>query len=143
MKLISKIFSVITLLLSGVTMAKGQHSHANLILHSSPLENSLGLLQQLKPVIFEYQPEVARKMRIESGPHMGFLPWETKTVFPALVSKTDKLVPSGKNSNQVLTIETVDNNQLIPVLVQTLQQQEEKINALEKQLNNLKKNMSN
>jgi hypothetical protein len=140
MKTIYKIILINAILLSGVSMAVGQHlSDANFIINYKPIENSLALLQKLKPVTFEYQPETARQMQLKSGPQMGFLPSEIKTVFPGLIKKTGKLVPSGKNSNQVLTMETVDVNMLIPVLVKAVQQQEETINALKIEIDNLKK----
>jgi hypothetical protein len=144
MNSIYKVILINAILLSAITIAKGQHtSDANPIIHSSPIQESLILLQQLKPVIFEYQPEIARKLQLKSGQQIGFLPQEIKMVFPRLINKTEKLVPSGKNGYQAITVETVDMNKLVPVLVQAVQQQEEKINALQKELDNLKKSTSN
>jgi hypothetical protein len=104
MKLIQKILLISAILISGITMAKGQSMNdSHEVIDHCPIENSVIQLLQLKPVIFKYQSSTARQIQMKNGPQVGFLPGEFKAVFPELVNNTEILVPSGKNSNRSLT----------------------------------------
>jgi hypothetical protein len=104
MKLIQKILLISAILISGITMAKGQSMNDSheVIDHCPIEENSVFQLLQLKPVLFKNQTSTARQIQLKNGPQVGFLPGEFKAVFPELVNKAEILVPSVKSSNRSL-----------------------------------------
>jgi hypothetical protein len=104
MKLIQKISLISAILISGITMAKGQSMNdSHEVIDHCPIENSVFQLLQLKPVLFKNQTSTARQIQLKNGPQVGFLPGEFKAVFPELVNKAEILVPSVKSSNRSLT----------------------------------------
>ncbi|HKG06253.1 MAG TPA: hypothetical protein VKB19_07345 [Pedobacter sp.] len=95
-------------------------------------------LISLEPVKFRYDVKKYKHLGLPAGSQYGFLASNVQSSFPDLVHETSKQVPSGKNSSKVASYNEVDNNDLIPVLVAAIKEQQAEIENLKKEVGLLK-----
>jgi len=103
-----------------------------------PLNNSISLVSQLQPVSFTYDAKWADKLKLSNKTQMGFVVTDVEKVLPALVNKTAKDYPVGKNASRNATLSTVDYESLIPLLVGSIKEQQQQIEQLKRELDSLK-----
>jgi hypothetical protein len=63
----------------------------------------------------------------------------TKAVVPEAIQTETRWINDGKNNSKLISFETINYVQLVPLLVATLQDQQAQINDLKKQLESLRK----
>lgn len=105
---------------------------------SSPLQK----LVQLNPKTFEYDIQKFKHLNLEHGVKYGFIAEELQQVFPGLVKQKSISYMFGKNSYRDTKIKTIDEASLIPVLVASIQQQQEQIEKLKEEVEALKNKKS-
>lgn len=105
---------------------------------SSPLQK----LVQLNPKTFEYDIQKFKHLNLEHGVRYGFIAEELQQVFPGLVKQKNISYMSGKNSYRDTKIKTIDEASLIPVLVASIQQQQQQIEKLKEEVEALKNSKS-
>ena len=103
------------------------------------IEHPVQSLSQLEPGVFEYDQRQSKQLKLPQGKYYGFTIAELEAVFPELVKQTTRTYMFGKNTYRTATIKTVDMESLIPVLVASVQQQQQEIEQLKKELQELKK----
>jgi len=103
-----------------------------------PLNNSISLVSQLQPVSFNYDAKWADKLKLSDKTRMGFVAADVQKVLPALVTKTAKDYPVGKNASRTATVSIVDYESLIPLLVGSIKEQQQQIEQLRRELDSLK-----
>ena len=106
----------------------------NITVINSPLQK----LSQLNPKIFEYDIQKFRHLKLEQGIKYGFIAEEMQQVFPNLVKQKNISYMFGKNSYRDTKIKTIDEAGLIPVLVASIQQQQQQIEKLKEEIEALK-----
>lgn len=114
------------------------------------LRNGLEVIDQLRPVTFEMRLEEFPQMCFSEGRQFGFVAQEVEEVLPELVSDNvhPALVPdesSDKTAHPAVEYKGINYISLIPVLTQAIQEQqkiiegqEERIDRLERELDELK-----
>jgi hypothetical protein len=107
--------------------------------NTQPIANSVSLLSKLEPVTFEYNPAL-NKLQLPSGKQFGFL--NAETAIPEIVKPQSKMYTSGKNAYKSATIEKVDMESLIPVLVSSIKEQQAEIEKLKEEIRFLKNSAS-
>ncbi|RTL60432.1 MAG: tail fiber domain-containing protein [Sphingobacteriales bacterium] len=100
------------------------------------LSGSLSKLIQLEPKSFEYNTH--KFYSLQQGLHYGFLAENVQAVFPGLVHYKNISYPFGKNSYRSIAVKEVDEQKLIPLLVASIKEQQQQINALKAEISQLK-----
>jgi hypothetical protein len=103
-----------------------------------PIENALIQVTKLQPVSFNYDKAWAEKLKLSVKPQYGFVGADAKAAVPSIVSVQAKDYTSGKNAFKTATITKVDYESLIPLLVASIKEQQEQIEALQRELSTLK-----
>lgn len=95
-------------------------------------------LMKLKPVSFQYNLNKYSFLNLPQGKQMGFLASNVSSVFPEIIANTSTVYAKGKNSTATASYAEVEQEKLIPVLVAAIQEQQEEINLLRKEIEQLK-----
>jgi hypothetical protein len=103
-----------------------------------PIENAIIQVTKLQPVSFNYDKAWAERLKLSVKPQYGFVGADAKAAVPNIVSVQAKDYTSGKNAFKTATITKVDYESLIPLLVASIKEQQEQIEALQRELNALK-----
>lgn len=101
-------------------------------LEFSPSFNPINIVDDLRPAI------ISQGQSFDSTIKLGFYAHEVKKVWPLLVYQRQTKVQTGKNSYTEKTVDVVDLDQLIPLLVMAIQKQEQEIQSLRVQIATLK-----
>lgn len=107
-----------------------------------PLNNSILLVSQLQPITFNYDKKWAQKLKISDQSQYGFITANIQQVLPGLVTKSAKDYAAGKNAFNTAIIAKVDYESLIPLLVGSIKEQQQQIDALKKELQELRSQRS-
>jgi hypothetical protein len=102
------------------------------------IDNPLQYLETLKPVTFKYDSSKFKDLKLSTGLQHGFLAQDFKSQHPELVFEAFKTFPAGKGSTKTIRYDEVSNDSLIPVLVAAIKEQQVQIEALKKQLSQMK-----
>ena len=103
-----------------------------------PVENALSQVTKLEPVSFNYDKAWAEKLKLSARPQYGFVGTDAKAAVPNIVSVQSKDYSSGKNAFKSATITKVDYESLVPLLVASIKEQQQQIEALRHELKMLK-----
>jgi hypothetical protein len=103
-----------------------------------PIENAIIQVTKLQPVSFNYDKAWAERLKLSVKPQYGFVGADAKAAVPNIVSVQAKDYTSGKNAFKTATITKVDYESLIPLLVASIKEQQEQIEALQRELSALK-----
>ena len=95
-------------------------------------------LNSLEPVSFSYDVDKYKFLQLPKGQKFGFLASNVKAEFPTLVYEASKMYPSGKNANKVAKYSEVNTEELIPILVAAMKEQQAEIDLLRKEVQQLK-----
>ena len=100
-----------------------------------PLQGALGRVMQLQPSTYNFKSEYG-KMNLAKGKQIGFLAQNLEQQFPDLVvTAYDKDMEPGK----LFQFKTVNYIGMIPVLTQAMQEQQNMIEELKKEIEELRK----
>ncbi|MFZ4263009.1 tail fiber domain-containing protein [Sphingobacterium sp. HJSM2_6] len=107
-------------------------------LNVQKISNSTEKLKSLEPVSYDYNNEKYKGLNLPAGNQYGFLAKDVKNTFPELVKTSSKVQTAGKNSSKVLKYSEVDQEELIPLLVAAIKEQQEEIELLKEELKKIK-----
>jgi len=107
-----------------------------------PVENSLEMISKLQPVSFNYDKTWAEKLKLPSTSQYGFVGSDAKAAVPSLIAVHAKQYPAGKNAYNSATLTKVDYESLIPLLVGSIKEQQQQIDALKQELQSLRSQRS-
>ena len=102
------------------------------------ISNSTDQLKKLQPVTFNYDVNKYKHLSLPSGNQYGFIASNVQSEFPNLVYEASKVYTASKNNSKVAKYTEVTTESLIPVLVAAINEQQEQINLLKKELEALK-----
>jgi hypothetical protein len=113
-------------------------SDAKLKNNITPLTNVIDRIKKLEPKIYSYSdsPEY-RHMNLPEGSHYGLIAQDLEKVFPEMVVNT--IHPSVNEKREGVSYKGVTMMEMIPVLIQAIKEQQQKIEDLEKTIADLKK----
>lgn len=95
-------------------------------------------LKNLEPVTFNYDTKKFNYLELPTGGQYGFLVSNVLPEFPQMVTEVSKQYNAGKNDSKVVKYNEVQSENLIPVLVAAIKEQQAEIELLKKELNLLK-----
>lgn len=102
------------------------------------IDNSLNTVLKLTPINFSYDKNWAGKLKLSTQKQSGFAVEEVAKVAPELVVNQQKTYSAGKNSTKTATVPMVDYETLIPLLVGSIKEQQLQIEALKKEISQLR-----
>jgi hypothetical protein len=103
-----------------------------------PLNSALGLISRLKPSTYYFRTGEFKDMYLSPGLHYGLIAQELQEVLPELVMQQHF-----QNADKTTQVDYlgVNYNELIPILIKGMQEQQAKIDSLESRLEELEKRM--
>ncbi|SFH31089.1 tail fiber domain-containing protein [Pedobacter insulae] len=102
-----------------------------------PITNSLATIIKLNPVSFSYDQSWLEKLNLKPS-NNGFNVEELVKVSPKLVITQTLNYNEGKNNNKTVMVPKVDYEALIPMLVGSIKEQQQQIEALKAEIIALK-----
>lgn len=120
-------------------------SSDSIIKHNiQPVNNVSQQLQQLQPVSFQYTNAAVPQLNLSAGNHYGLIAQQVEQVFPELVQNT-QVAPVYDSLGQVVhpaaTVKSVNYMEIIPLLIGTFQEQQQKIAQQDSMLQALQQQM--
>ena len=115
-----------------------QTSDARLKKNIKPLENGMDIINRLEPKTYQFKNEGAYEgLHLPAGNHFGLLAQDVEKIIPEMVKDANvnssllKTTPpvEGEKGTEI-AFKAVNYNELIPVLIKALQEQDTKIKAL-------------
>nr|WP_294796353.1 tail fiber domain-containing protein [uncultured Mucilaginibacter sp.] len=107
--------------------------------NTTPVSNSLAALSRLEPVTYEFNRDEFKQLNLPGGTHYGFNADNVKQVLPSAVTTDAKWYSAGKNAQRAVTINTVDLEKIVPLLVGAVKEQQAEIEKLRAEIQKLKK----
>lgn len=103
----------------------------------TPITNALSTVVKLEPVNFSYEKDWLQKLNLKPS-QSGFNVDQLAQVNPRLVVNQSLNYNEGKNNNKTAVVQKIDYEVLIPMLVGSIKEQQEQIDALKAELNSLR-----
>ncbi|MGN0002171.1 MAG: tail fiber domain-containing protein [Sphingobacterium composti] len=100
------------------------------------ISQPFAVLNSLEPVTFNYNTVKYKAFELPKAKQYGFT---TENASPEVLQTQSKIYKTGKNATKAFKYDEVNNENLIPVLVAAIKEQKAEIEALRKELENLKK----
>ncbi len=135
------VFSVLlSTLISTNTLLAQQINADDLKTNISKVKDGISTIKLLEPITFQYDSKKSKELgnQLPTGNQLGFLQSEVSKNYPDLIKTNSFLTSAGKNSTKVNKVAEVDKTELIPVLVAAIQEQQEQIESLRKEIIELK-----
>lgn len=104
----------------------------------SPLSGTLNSVLKLQPKTFEYNTERFSQFKFNTGRQYGFLAENVQEAFPHLVKVKYYTFPVAKNSTKTVSVNTVDTQSLVPLLVASIQELHAEVEKLKAEVIALK-----
>jgi len=102
------------------------------------ISGAINFVKKLEPVKFNYDVQKFKYLELPEHTQYGFNISSIDTSFPSIVRQTAKMYPAGKNNMRVAKYDEVNTDNLIPVLVAAIKEQQAEIENLKKELDRLK-----
>ncbi len=115
-----------------------QIDEQELKINVAKIDSPTAQLQSLEPVSFSYDVEKYNYLQLPEGQKFGFLASNVKAEFPSLVYERSKMYPSGKNASKIAKYKEVHTEELIPLLVAAVKEQQAELELLRKEVQLLK-----
>ncbi len=115
-----------------------QYQEDQIKINAAQITNSTEKLKNLNPITFNYNRDEFKALNLPTGNRYGFLARDIENVFPDMLQTSSKVYTTGKNTTKTAKYDDVDNESLIPVLVAAIKEQQEQIEALRKEVEQLK-----
>lgn len=111
----------------------------------NPFGNALDKIMQLKPSTYEYRADEFGKMNLAGGKHFGFIAQELQKVLPELVSNNLFPAQYDQKHNKIqdeIKYLGVNYEEMIPVIVAAMQEQQKQIEDKNNQLDVVMKELA-
>jgi hypothetical protein len=102
-----------------------------------PIGNALTIINQLKPSSYQFRVGEFGDMHLPSGKHYGLVAQDLQQVLPELVVEQKYIASNSKDKS--FDYLSVNYNELIPVLISGIKEQQQEIDNLEKRVERLEK----
>lgn len=102
-----------------------------------PITNSLATIVKLDPVSFSYEKNWLEKLQLNPT-QSGFNVEEVAKIAPRLLVNQQLNYTEGKNTTKTAVVQKVDYEMLIPMLVGSIKEQQQQIEALKAEISALK-----
>lgn len=149
-------------ILNGTTVVNGDLNYSGSLNNTSdrnlkeniqPLQNGLGTIMKLNPATYNFRGNGEYNgLKLSTGLHYGLIAQEVEEVLPSLVKNNIHTysevstegngpdVTSETEITKTMEYKTMNYTELIPLLIKGMQEQQEVIEQLKKEIEELKKN---
>jgi hypothetical protein len=101
-----------------------------LIKNQAPVVNALDYINKLQPISYEFNREKYSQANLPAGNQFGFVAEDVKNILPGAVNTNNKWYSNGKNNPKAVETNSVDMQQLVPLLVGAIKDQQAEIQQL-------------
>lgn len=129
---------IIFILTAQVTISQDL-SDSEIKKNAAPIQEPLKQITSLNPQKFEYNRDKYDHLELPVGSQYGFIAEEFQQVFPALVYRKSHSWMAGKNLYRNAQVKTINLEQLIPVLIASIKEQQMQLDALKAEIELLKR----
>ncbi|MBC8988255.1 tail fiber domain-containing protein [Pedobacter sp. N36a] len=126
------------LIASAMSVSAQKINEKELKVNVDKISTATQQLKNLEPVTFNYDTKKFNYLQLPTGGQYGFLVSNVLPEFPQMVTEVSKQYNAGKNDSKVVKYNEVQTENLIPVLVAAIKEQQAEIELLKKELNVLK-----
>jgi len=108
------------------------YSDASLKADIEPVENAMGLLQQLEPKSYRFQVEEHPNIGLPDGRHMGLLAQDVEELIPGVVEEVHRpadVDSSGVVTTEAMSFKAMNYTALIPLVIAAVKEQQTTIEA--------------
>jgi hypothetical protein len=102
------------------------------------ISGAIHYVKQLEPIKFNYDVQKFKNLKLPSSTQYGFTSNSVGSAFPSILQETSQMYPAGKNSLRIAKYDDINKDNLIPVLVAAIQEQQIEIENLRKEITRLK-----
>ena len=127
------------LVLSTSSAKAQQISDKEIKKNTTPISGSLAAVSRLEPVTYEFNRDEFKQLNLPGGTHYGFTADNVKQVLPSAVTTDAKWYTAGKNNQRAVTVNSVDLEKIVPLLVGAVKEQQAEIEKLRAEVNALRK----
>lgn len=127
--------SIIAIAMFGLVCASNAQTIAQKEI--TPIKNALSIVTQLNPINFTYDKNWAEKLNLPT-PQKGFNIGDAIKNSPELITNKYLNYTEGKNNVKTAIVQQINADVLIPLLVASIKEQQQQINALKETINSLK-----
>ena len=92
------------------------------------------IINNLEPIKFEFNADKYKSFKLPKSQQFGF---NTAIAPPEFLKMQSNLYASGKNSTKSYSIETIDSDNIIPILVAAIKEQQIEIQQLKTEIKKL------
>lgn len=124
--------------IASLTASAQKINEQELKVNVGKISNSTQHLKNLEPVTFQYDVNKYKHLKLPAGEQYGFMASNVQPEFPAMVYEASKVYEAGKNNAKVARYNEVQTENLIPVLVAAIKEQQAEIELLKKEVQLLK-----
>lgn len=104
-----------------------------------PVEGALMKIMSMKPSVYQFKVGEFGSMELPSGDHYGLIAQELQKIYPELVSENDF---NGANRDDHFKYLGINYQELTPILIKAIQEQQEEIEYLKKKVEELEKKIN-
>jgi hypothetical protein len=137
-QIVSAFLTIASALTFTASASAQQINDRDLKKNATPVTNSLSYITRLQPVSYEYNREAFKQLNLPGGKQLGFISDNVQQVYPAAIRKQNNWFMAGKNNQRAVTTSQVDLEQLVPLLVGAVKEQQAEIEALKLEVQKLK-----
>ncbi|WEK21397.1 MAG: tail fiber domain-containing protein [Candidatus Pedobacter colombiensis] len=119
---------------SSLTVSAQKIDEQELKVNIGKISNSTQQLKNLEPVTFKYDVNKYQYLKLPAGEQYGFMASNVQSEFPAMVYEVSSVYASGKNNSKIAKYSTVQTENLIPVLVAAIKEQQAEIELLKNEV---------
>ncbi|MCA5005506.1 tail fiber domain-containing protein [Sphingobacterium bovistauri] len=117
------------------TVNAQQLTEKELKVNVETISQPFAVINNLEPITFNYNTDKFKAFELPKSKQYGFT---AENAAPEVVKTQSKIYKSGKNATKTVKYDEVNNENLIPVLVAAIKEQQAELEALRKELNELK-----
>jgi len=102
------------------------------------ISGAINYVKKLEPIKFNYDVQKFKYLNFPEQTQYGFNISSVGASFPSMVQEAAKMYSAGKNNVRIAKYDEVNTDNLIPVLVAAIKEQQVEIDNLKKELGRLK-----
>jgi len=103
-----------------------------------PLSQPVETIAQLQPRVYQYDQSGYKHLNLPAGTRYGFIAEDVQKVIPGMVSYKKVSYMKGKNLFQSTTVPYINMENLVPLLVASVQELQETIDKMNSEMQELK-----
>ena len=134
----TNILCTLVFIVCSLAVSAQSYSDTELKQNIQPISDPVKRLSLLEPKVFEYNTGKFKHLNLPSGVQYGLIAEDANKVVPGIVSYSNVSYIRGKNLYKTAHIPSVNMEQLVPLLIASIKEQQQAIEQLRSEIADLK-----